>query len=471
MTTAEPRPYVMLAWLVSGTMFMAQLDSTIIATALPEMAGTFGTTATNLSLGLSVYLLVQAILLPASSWVADRLGARATFTGAVLLFTVASVACGLSAELWQFILARVAQGAAAALMTPVGRVVLIRATPKAELVHILTMTTAPMLLAPMLGPPVGGFIVTYLSWPWVFYLNVPFGLLCVALSLRFIPPGRDAEVRPFDTTGFVLLGLGLSGLIYGFDRITAPDTARAVAWACLVGGLAFTVAAIRHARGAAHPLLSLEPFKSHVFRVIVGGTGALARLPMRALPFVMPLALQIGLGMNAFVAGILLMASAGGDLVLKPVIRTVLRRHGFRDALIWSQVASIATIAALALALWGAPPWAFFVLLAASGLARSLLFSGMSALLYADIDDAQAESATVVWNVVQQVTNAFAISFSVIILNGLAWLRGDYGGHPAIGDFAWTLALLAALGLPALAGFVRLKPDAGASLSGHRQAS
>lgn len=457
----------LLAYIVSGTMFMAQLDSTIINTALPKMAESFGTGATNLSLGVSVYLLAQAVLLPASNWISDRFGARRVFASAVLLFTLASILCGLSGTLSQFVAARVAQGGAAALMTPVGRVVLVRAIPREDLVRVLTMTAAPMLLAPMLGPPVGGFIVSYLSWPWVFYLNVPFGVLCAVLILRSVPDYREAVRRPFDLAGFTLIGLGLTGLIYGFDRITAPHNPRLVPALCIVGGMALSVAAVRHAQRVAHPLFSLRPFRAAPFRAVAGGGSFFARLPMRAVPFVMPLALQIGLGLNAFIAGLLLTASAVGDLVIKPLVGPILERVGFRRALIGSQLLSTLALAILALVLTAASPIMIMAVLALVGCARSVLFSGMGALLYADMDEEDMGSATVIWNVALQLTNAFAVSFSVILLNLLGWARGGYGGHPSIGDFRITLLLLAALGIPAILSFRKLAADAGANLSGH----
>lgn len=456
-----------LAYVVAGTMFMAQLDSTIIATALPRMAVSFGTGATNLSLGISIYLLAQAVLLPASNWVSDRFGARRIFALAVALFTLASILCGLSGSLSQFIAARLLQGGAAALMTPVGRVVLIRSTAKRDLVQVLTMASTPMLIAPTLGPPLGGFIVSYLSWPWVFYLNVPFGIVSVALILRVVPDLRASERRPFDTTGFILVALALSGLIYGLDRITAPRNAHGIAALCVVGGLLAGVAAVRHARRAAHPLLSLAPLRSDAFRIIAVEGGAFARLPMRALPFILPLAFQLGLGMSAFVAGVMLTGSYASDLIGKPFVRPVLRRIGFRAAILWSQIASSVAIAMLGLGLAGLPLAIIFLLLAVTGFARSLLFSSMSSLLYTDMDETATGAATVLWNVVQQATNAFAVSLTVIALNLLAWTHDDYGGRPSIGDFRIALLILAVVGLPALVSFRRLAPDAGGAMSGH----
>lgn len=462
----------LLVMTVACTMFMAQLDSTIIATALPQMAQGFGTGVTNLSLGVSIYLLVQAVLLPASNWISDRLGARLVFGSAVLLFTLASVLCGLSHSLPQFVAARVLQGGAAALMTPVGRVVLIRSTDKRDLVQVLTMASTPMLLAPTLGPPVGGFIVSYLSWPFVFYINVPFGLLCAALIARYVPDLRGAEQRPFDWKGFALVAVALTGLIYGLDRITAPGTSHLLVGLCVLGGAIAAVAAVKHARRAEHPLLSLSPLKSHAFRVVALEGGMCARIPMRAIPFVMPLVLQVGMGLSAFVAGVLMMASSGADLLVKPLVRPSLRRMGFRAAMGWSQLASSTLIAGMGIALVTAQHavlyGVLFALLGLLGAARSLLFSGMSAVIYADIPEAETGQATVLWNVVQQVSNALAVSFTVILLNVLAWTHGTYGGVPSLRDFELVLLMMAGLGLPALVSFRRLAQDTGARLSGHR---
>lgn len=467
---ARPPSQRLIATLVSVTMFMAQLDGTIIVLALPQMALTFDANALDVSIGISIYLMVQAILLPASNWVSDRFGTRRVFACAVLLFTLSSAACGFSTTLWQFVLARIVQGASAALMMPVGRVVLVRATRREDLVHVLALTAGIMLLAPTLGPPIGGFIVTYMSWPWVFFLNVPFGLACFALILRAVPDLRSDERRPFDLTGFVLGSVAMGGLIYGFDRISTPNVDRVIPAAALIAGFVAGYFAVRHSLRAEHPLLSLAPMRHETFRISTLSGGLLARIPLRSLTFILPLMFQIGMGFSAFVSGILVMAMGGADLVVKPLVRKTLQIFGFRGALLGSLAISSIGGAVLAVIDIGTPLALIFVLLAILGVARSILFSGMSTLVYVDVTDSETGAATVLWNVMQQVTNAFAISFSVIGLNLLTWSHGTYGDTPQMIDFRIVLLLFAALGVPALLSFWRLAPDAGAELSGHRPA-
>lgn len=450
-------------------MFMAQLDAAVVILALPQMAGDFGVQPVDLGIGIVVYVVVQAIFLPGTSWVADRYGARRVFALALAGFTIASILCALSGSLAQFVAARALQGFAAAWMTPVGRIVLLQSTPKQELVGVMTLTTIPMLLAPTLGPPLGGFITTYLSWPWIFLLNLPFGLVGVWAVLRFIPKSQRRERRPFDAFGFVTVALALSATLFGLDRIS---TASGDWWwpATIVGaGAIVGVVAVRHLLRHPHPVISLSAVRIPTYSIATVGGGALVRLPLRALPFLLPLLFQLVFGLSAFHTGLLILALSGGDLLLKPLATRTLRRFGFRTVMLVTAMLSVMSVAVCAAFVPGIPLWSIALVLLASGMFRSLLLAAVGSIAFADVPQEDIGSASNLWHVIIQVTNGLAVSCSVILLNASAALSGR-SGELALRDFQTAFLVLALLGFAATLTFRKLPPDAAAHVSGHRPA-
>ena len=332
--TNTSRHATCIALLVAITFFMENLDATVIATALPQMASDFGESAVSLNIGISAYLLAVAVFIPLSGWVADRYGPRRVFAGAIGLFTVASLLCGMAPSLETFVGARVLQGIGGALMVPVGRLVVLRTTEKKDLVRMLAVITWPGLVAPVLGPPLGGLIVTHWSWPWIFYLNIPLGLLAIAAAWLLIPDARSAEKRRFDTLGFVCLASACAAWLVGLEMLGSLAGGSLGAGLALVslGGL-LTWLAIRHCQRHPSPLLPLDTLSIPTFRVsIVGGT--LFRLSISALPFLIPLLLQIGFGLSPVDAGLLVLAIFAGNLAMKPFTTGLLRRYGFRRVLL-----------------------------------------------------------------------------------------------------------------------------------------
>ena len=464
---AQPYAPRLIAAIVAAAMFMGSLDQTVIATALPQMARAFHRPPVDLSLAMTVYILVMAAFLPVSTWVADRLGARKVFAGAIVGFAAASALCGVSQTLPEFIAARVLQALAAALMAPVGNLVLFRSTAKKDLVTAVAISTTPGLVAPVIGPAIGGFIVTFFEWPWIFYLNIPIAIVGVALALRYIPDLKTAERRPFDWAGFWLTGAALGAFIWGLDRISTPGGDWRWPAALIVLGLGLGVLAIRHSRRARHPLLSLEPLRIATFRISALTGGTLIRLPFRALGFTLPLMFQVALGMSAFQSGLLVLGYNGGDLLLKSIANQALRRMGFRRAL-----SVTAVLSALATASWvvfspSTPFWAVFAVLVLSGMARSILMTAMVSMTFADVPHAEIGAATVLSNVLNQTTGAIAIGLAALVLNLSAAARGS-AGHVGLADCRVVLVLLAVTGLLSLPSFLRLRPDAGAEVSGHR---
>jgi len=458
-----------IALTVAFALFMAQLDSSVVLVALPAMARSFAVRAVDLSPGVTVYVLVQAVLLPISNWIAERHGARRVFVFALVFFCAASIGCGMSHTFAQFIGARVLQGAAAALMIPVARIILLQSTRKEDLISATAISTVPMLVAPTLGPAVGGLITTYASWPWIFFLNIPFGVLAVMSARRFLPDLPGQPGRGFDGRGFMLTAASIVGVLAGLDYMSEASVRWTPAIVLTAGGLALGVLAVRHLWRHPDPIISLHSARVRTYSITALGGGALVRLPMRAAAFVLPLLFQFELGYTAFQAGLMLLALNGGDLVLKVITTRTLRAHGFRTVLLVSGAAMVALTGACAWFSVSTPLWLMIVVLTACGMARSLLFTGMSTLSFADVPTAELGSATVLWNMMQQVTNALGVSIAAITLNFVAAALHQPAGY--IGHYNCLAALLvtSALGALALLEFRKLSPDAGAMISGHRR--
>jgi EmrB/QacA subfamily drug resistance transporter len=457
----------LIALIVSCGMFMAQLDSTVVLVALPDMARAFSVRPVDISIGVTIYILAQAVLLPSSNWVADRFGGRTVFATALASFTIASILCGLSQSLPQFIAARVVQGLTAALMTPVARIVLLQATQKEDLISVMTITTVPMLVAPTIGPPIGGLITTYLSWRWIFFLNVPLGILGTLLVLRFIPHREERAPRPFDVVGFVLMGAAVAAVLSGLDQVSASGSDWRFGSMIAVAGVVLACMAIRHLRRHEHPLLSLETARIKTYFATTIGGGALIRLPARAVSFILPLLFQIEFGYSPVQAGFFLLAMNGGDLLLKVATTRTLRRFGFRNVILLAALAMLLAIAACAAFSARTPYWGIVAVLAVAGMARSLLFTAMSTLAFVDVPSPLVGSASVVWNVAQQVTNALGVTLAAIVLNVAATQAGDIAGHISLHNCRIALLVMAAIGALSILSFLRLPPNAGAAVSGH----
>ena len=466
---ANLRTSRLIALIVACAMFMGQLDGAVVALALPAMARSFAVGPVELTVGITVYLLVQVIFLPAGSWIADRFGAKHVFAAAMALFTLASIMCALSHSLAAFVAARVLQGGAAALMAPVGRIVLLESTEKQNLISVMTISTVPMLVAPTLGPALGGFITTYWSWPWIFLINVPFGIAGVVLALRLIPDSAKEQTRPFDTVGFLLFAGSTTLILYALQRLSDDYPEWALPAGVLAAGLILGAFALRHARRHPHPIFSLAAAAIPSFSIAAIGGGSLVRLSVRSLPYLLPMMFQLAFGFSAMNAGILMLALNGGDLALKAVTTRTLRRYGFRNVLLLTTALSSLSMAACALLTPAMPFAVIFSILLLSGMFRSLLFTGLGTLVFADVPRSELSSASIVWNIVQQGTSVLGVSLSAILLTISAQLAGEPRNHLSMHDFRLALLVMAAVGLLGLVSLRRLTSDAGASVSGHRR--
>ena len=322
---------------------MENLDGTVVVTALPQMAASFGVHPVDLNIGVSSYILTLAILIPASGWVADRFGARRVFAGAIVVFTLASMLCGYCNSLGAFTLARILQGAGGAMMVPVGRLAVLRVTEKHNLMRAIATITWPGLAAPVLGPPLGGFITTYASWQWIFFLNAPLGLVALILALRLIPQGSKTVTTRFDWTGFALTGLACFALMYGLDLVGSEDTSWPIVGLSLLVAIVAGVAAILHAKRQAHPLVDFRALRVRSYAMTIRG-GSVFRVAIAAVPFLLPLLFQIGFGLNPFASGTLVLAVFAGNIAMKPFTTPILRRFSFRGTLLVNGLINAAVI-------------------------------------------------------------------------------------------------------------------------------
>ena len=446
-------------------LFMEQMDSTVIATSLPAIAADIGTSPIALKLALTAYLVSLAIFIPISGWMADRYGAKTIFRTAIGVFVLGSLACAASGSLEAFVAARFLQGMGGAMMTPVARLVLVRAARRDELVSAMATLSIPALVGPIIGPPVGGFITTFVSWHWIFLINLPIGILGIIVSGRVLPHMPGGSAPPIDWTGFLLSAVAASGIVFGLSVVSLPALPPVIGMAATLAGLVSALLYIVHARRHARPILDLALFRNATFRAAIGG-GALFRIGAGAVPFLLPLMFQLGFGMSAFQSGLLTFASAGGALAMKLLATRLLQAFGFRTILILSAVLGAGLIGANALFTSTTPTAAILAVLLAAGFLRSLFFTSANALVFADVSDADASQATSIAAVSQQVSIALGVAVAGLILEAYDAING--GG---LGRDAFAVAFLAVACLTALAAlpFLRLDANSGSTVSGHRR--
>ncbi len=378
----------LLPLIVACALFIENMDSTVLSTSLPAIAADLATDPIALKLALTTYLLALAVFIPVSGWVADRFGARATFVSAIAVFLVGSVACALSDSLGALVAGRFVQGAGGAMMVPVGRLVLLRTVPKAEIVQALSWVTIPALVGPMVGPPLGGFITTYFDWRYIFLINLPIGALGMILGLRFIPATRE-QPPPLDWLGFALAGGGLGAAMFGFSTLGQHLVPIELAAGALVLGVAALVGYVVHERRHPHALLDLELFRLATYRAGVVG-GSLFRIGIGATPFLLPLMLQLGFGLSPVESGLLTFVSAMGAIFMKTLAARTLKVLGFKRVLLWNALLASALLCAFGLFRPTTPEFVIIATLLVSGCCRSLQFTSLNAISYADVDSVRA---------------------------------------------------------------------------------
>jgi EmrB/QacA subfamily drug resistance transporter len=455
-----PRYFVTL--IVAVALFMETMDSTVIATSLPAIAADLGEDPIALKLALTSYLLSLAVFIPISGWMADRFGARTVFRAAIVVFTVGSAACGFAQSLPDFIAFRILQGMGGAMMVPVGRLVLLRTIPKAELISALAWLTIPALMGPVIGPPLGGFITTVFSWRWIFWINIPVGILGVILATRYIANIREEDVPPLDIKGFILSGFGLAGLAFGITTIGQGLFPTPVVLSLLAIGIVGCWLYVLHARKATAPLIDLSLLKIDTFYASVVG-GFVYRIGIGAMPFLLPLFFQLGFGMTALQSGLLTFASAVGAVAMKTTAAPIIRRFGFKRVLVVNAVVSSVFIAAAALFTTTTPQSLILAVLLVGGFFKSLQFTSINTIAYADIDNKAMSRATSFASVAQQLSLSAGVAIGALILE-IERLGRDT--HQVVAsDFPAAFITVALLAASSALVFALLPKDAGASLS------
>lgn len=454
-----------LALLVASAFFMEFLDGTVIATALPDMAKAFGVSAIDLNIGISAYLLTLAVLIPANGWVAERFGARNVFSLALLIFTLSSLFCGLTQNVTEFVLMRILQGVGGAMMVPVGRLVVLRTTPKDQLIKAIATLTWPALVAPIIGPPLGGFITTYTSWHWIFFLNVPLGLIAMVLAWRMMPNQAASGRRPFDFPGFIATGATMLFLVAGLEMLSQQNASLTGAAATIAIGLATLVWSIRHLLRSKTPLIGLSSLSVPSFRITMRG-GFILRATISSAPFMLPLMFQVGFGMNAFEAGSLVLAVFAGNLAMKPATTPLIRHFGFRKLLIGNGVVCVLTLLFCAFLTPDSPRIITLVLLFLGGLSRSMQFTGISSLAFAEVPSQEMSSANTLFSTSLQLATGLGVTLGAlsIRLGTLIASEWGYAARPGMG-FRLGFVVIAAITAIGLYDMTRLAPTAGINVS------
>ncbi len=460
-------PHFTLPLIIACALFMENLDGTIIATSLPVIARDLAENPIALKLALTSYLVSLAVFIPISGWMADRYGSRTVFRAAIAVFVVGSIACGFSNSLAGFVVSRFVQGMGGAMMVPVGRIVLLKSVEKSELVKVLSYLTMPALLGPIIGPPLGGFISTYFHWRWIFFINVPIGLLGWTLAGRYVPEIVEEVRTPLDWVGFVLSGFGLSALTLGAATFGQHLMTSTLSGLCIVGGVvslaAYVMHARRYTREGKYPVLDFRFLRVPTyFAGVVGGT--LFRIGVGASPFLLPLMLQLGFGMSALQSGLLTCSSAAAAMFMKTLATTILKRFGFRTVLSANALIASATIIGYGVFTATTPvAWMLGVLLF-GGFFRSLQFTSLNALGYADIERRDMGRAAGLANVAQQMALSTGVTIGAAVLEAMTASAGRT--NVTASDFPVAFLVVGLISASSFWPIFRLPKNAGDEVSG-----
>ena len=451
--------------IVATALFMENMDSTVIATSLPAIAADIGSSPLTLKLAITSYLLSLAVFIPASGWTADRFGARMVFALAVAVFMAGSIGCALSGSVTDFVIARILQGMGGAMMTPVGRLVLLRSIDKSALVNAMAWVTVPALIGPVIGPPLGGFITTYFSWHWIFLINIPIGLIGIFMAMKFIDPIKSVNPERFDLYGLVLAGIGLGGIAFGLSVAGLNLLPWGVVAALVgIGSISMTLYVL-HARRTGSPVLDFSLLRLSTLRASIVG-GFMFRLGIGALPFLLPLLMQVGFGLTPFQSGLVTFASAVGAMGMKTLAARIIRAFGFRNMMTINAVLSAFFLAACALFTPATPLLLIMIILVVGGFFRSLQFTAINTVAYAEVEQAQMSRATTLVSVNQQLAVSAGVAVGAFCVETTLWLRHQV--ELTASAFPPAFLVVALISAASSYFFWQMPDDAGHEISGRK---
>ena len=457
----------LLPWLVAVGFFMESLDTTILNTAVPAIAQALKVPPLSMKAVLASYTLSLAVFIPISGWMANRFGTRRVFASAIGIFTLGSFLCGLSNNIHMLVACRVLQGCGGALMLPVGRLTMVRTFPKSELIDAMSFVAIPGLIGPMLGPLLGGLIISRFHWSVIFFVNIPIGLCGLLMVYRHLPNYRERRNYPLDIIGLVLFGSGLSLLsyvleVFGETSLSGPE---------MLGLLAIAAALLAayglHGTRTLHPLLRLSLVRIRSFRVAVSGN-LFTRLGIGGIPFLLPLLYQVGLGFTPIQSGLLIMPQAFAAMTLKLTMPLILKKFGYRRVLITNTVTLGCMIFLFSGIDAATPVWMIVVMAFTYGFLTSLQYTSMNTLAYADVNERQASGASTIASTVQQMAVSFGVATAS--LAAALFIPDRLQATPAqmIHGIHLALLTLGALTIVSTLVFSELKTGDGGAVSRHK---
>lgn len=453
----------MVPAIIGGSLLLITLNTTVVYNALPAMAVALHEDLLHLNLVLTMFMLASTVFMPLSSWLADRFGAKKVLLSAVALFAASSVACGLSQTLTEMILARVIQGAAGAMMVPVGRLILLRTTPKSELIGAMAILAMPAMLGPAIGPVLGGAIVTFADWRWVFFMNIPVALIGGLLVYAYVPPVPRQETAAVDWLGIALTTVGLGALVFGVESLARSVVSLTVVVAMFVVAAACLGAYWGHARGRPEAIIDLTLFRVNTYNASVAG-GAALRLSIGAVPFLLAMLLQVGFGMSAWSAGLMTFMSAAGGLVMKQAAPPILRRFGFRKTLMVNAVLVAVSFASYFFFTASTPHWLILGLLGIGGFFRTLQLTTLTGLAFADLEQQQMSRGSATLSMSQQLLQAIGVGMAAITLQLTMQIQGrDTLTAAAVSP---SFLIVGLVSLVSILWFIKLPRDAGDEMNG-----
>ncbi|HEX4025792.1 MAG TPA: multidrug transporter subunit MdtD [Steroidobacteraceae bacterium] len=412
-----------LLWLVAAGFFMQTLDSTIVTTALPAMAISLHESPLRMQSVIIAYTLTMAMLIPASGWLADRLGTRTTFFCAIAVFVLGSALCAASSTLRALALSRIVQGAGGSMLLPVGRLAVLRNVPPQRYLPALALVTIPGLVGPLIGPTAGGWLSEYYSWHWIFLINIPVGVVGAVLTLRIMPQTRGVRRDAFDLVGYSMIAVAMLAISLALDGLAELHLQHALVLVLFVFGLAALSAYWLHASQRPRPLFTPQLFRVASFSIGLLGN-LFSRIGSGAVPFLLPLTLQIGLGYTPLQSGLMMVPAAVAAMLTKRPVTPLIMRHGYRRVLMANTLLLGAAIASLGLVGPGEPLWLRIIQFALFGAVNSLQFTAMNTLTLKDLGAERASSGNSLLSMVQMVSMSFGVAAAAALLTTFTQMLG-----------------------------------------------